>query len=235
MIDLLASLASGVVSTNSYPGATGRGVRVAVIDSGVHSGHPHVGLVEGGVSFDGEGARGVDAVDRLGHGTAVAAAIREKAPDAALVPVKVFDRELRATADALVAAIDWAVDARVHVINLSLGTANAAHEARLTAALTRAAAAGICLVAAAEQDGTRWLPGSLRQSIGVTLDWTCPRNEAHVDARDEGGVRAFTMRASGYPRPIPGVPPERNLKGLSFAVANATGLLCLYLSRGLSP
>jgi hypothetical protein len=42
------------------------------------------------------------------------------------------------------------------------------------------------------------------------------------------------VRASGYPRPIPGVPPERNLKGISFAVANATGLLCLHLSSGLS-
>ena len=116
-----------------------RGVRVAVIDSGVHPGHPHVGVVDAGVSFDADGARGVDTVDRLGHGTAVAAAIREKAPDAAIMPVKVFDRELRATADALVAAIDWAVDARVHLINLSLGTANPAHQARLGEALVRAA------------------------------------------------------------------------------------------------
>jgi hypothetical protein len=37
------------------------------------------------------------------------------------------------------------------------------------------------------------------------------------------------VRASGFPRPIPGVPPERNLKGLSFAVANATGLLAVAL------
>ena len=109
----VASLPPGVLSPATYPAATGRGVRVAVIDSGVHAGHPHVGAVEGGVSFAADGARGVDAVDRLGHGTAVAAAIREKAPDATLVPVKVFDRELRATADALVAAIDWAVAARV--------------------------------------------------------------------------------------------------------------------------
>jgi hypothetical protein len=31
------------------------------------------------------------------------------------------------------------------------------------------------------------------------------------------------VAASGYPREIPGVPRELNLKGLSFAVANATG------------
>jgi hypothetical protein len=40
-----------------------------------------------------------------------------------------------------------------------------------------------------------------------------------------------SVRASGYPRPIPGVDPERNLKGLSFAVANATGLLALMLEQ----
>ncbi len=235
MIDRLVSLSSGVLSLTSFPAATGLDVRVAVIDSGVHAGHPHVGAVEGGVSFAADGARGVDAVDRLGHGTAVAAAIREKAPAVTLVPVKVFDRELRATADALVAAIDWAVDARVHIINLSLGTANAAHEARLTAALARAAHAGVCLVAAAEQDGTRWLPGSLPHAVGVTLDWSCPREQAYVQVRLDGDIRRVTARASGYPRPIPGVPPERNLKGVSFAVANVTGLLCLHLSRGLSP
>jgi hypothetical protein len=33
------------------------------------------------------------------------------------------------------------------------------------------------------------------------------------------------LAASGYPRPIPGVPPERNISGLSFAVANVTGFL----------
>ncbi|HUU36346.1 MAG TPA: S8 family serine peptidase [Vicinamibacterales bacterium] len=235
MSSVLADLSGGIISPARYAAATGRGVRVAVIDSGVHSGHPHVGLVESGVSFAADGARGVDTVDRLGHGTAVAAAIREKAPEATLVPVKVFDRELRATADALVAAIDWAVAARVQIINLSLGTANAGHEARLAVALERATAAGVCLVAAAEQDGTRWLPGSLARAVGVTLDWSCPREQADVVVSGEGDSRCVTMRASGYPRPIPGVPPERNLKGLSFAVANATGLLCLHMSLGLSP
>jgi len=31
------------------------------------------------------------------------------------------------------------------------------------------------------------------------------------------------MIASGYPRPIPGVQPRRNLYGISFAVAQASG------------
>ncbi len=227
----LADLDAGVLSAARYPGATGSGVRVAIIDSGVHQGHPHVGVVHAGVSFDGAGTRGDDTVDRLGHGTAVAAAIREKAPEAAIIPVKVFDRELRATSEALVAAIDWAIDARVDLINLSLGTANPAHQVRLGEALVRAARSGIGLVAAAEQDGVQWLPGSLPLAIGVALDWDCPRDQATVDVVQEGAVRRLRVRASGYPRPIPGVPPERNLKGLSFAVANVTGLLCLHLSK----
>jgi len=37
------------------------------------------------------------------------------------------------------------------------------------------------------------------------------------------------VRASGYPRPIPGVPNSRNLNGISFAVANTTGVLAALL------
>ena len=33
------------------------------------------------------------------------------------------------------------------------------------------------------------------------------------------------MAAAPYPRPIPGVPVEGNLNGISFAVANVTGML----------
>ena len=39
------------------------------------------------------------------------------------------------------------------------------------------------------------------------------------------------LAASGYPRPIPGVPVERNLSGISFAVANVTGFLARLLER----
>jgi subtilisin family serine protease len=224
----------GPVAVDDVGVGTGIGVRVAVIDSGVHPSHPHVGGVEAGASFDPSGVRGADAVDRLGHGTAVAAAIREKAPDAAIVPVKVFDRELLATADALVAAIRWAIADGAQVVNLSLGTANPAHKRRLGEALVDAARAGVCLVAADAQDGIEWLPGSLPLAVGVTLDWSLPREQALVEATMEGAVRRVRVRASGFPRPIPGVPPERNLKGISFAVANVTGLLARHLSRGRS-
>jgi hypothetical protein len=199
---------------------TGRGVRVAVVDSGIHASHPHVGGIAGGTCI-GDGAGSGDLADRIGHGTAVAAAIREKAPDAALYAVKVFDRTLATTADTVVHAIRWAADAGAHVVNLSLGTRRADHALRLAEAVEYARALGTVVVAAGESDGTRWLPGCLPGVISVHLDWRCPREEYRVVTTPSGA----RLVASGLPRPIPGVPVAANLKGVSFAVANMSGFV----------
>jgi len=199
---------------------TGRGVRVAVIDSGIHADHPHIGGIAGGTSVC-DDEQDHDLSDRIGHGTAVAAAIREKAPHAELYAVKVFDRTLTTTADRLVRAIYWAADAGARVINLSLGTAREEHAARLSDAVAFATDRGAVIVAAEESDGIRWLPGGLAGVIPVHLDWTCPRESV----RSTDGPDRKRFLASGYPRPIPGVPVAANLKGISFAVANVSGLV----------
>jgi subtilisin family serine protease len=201
-------------------------VRVAIIDSGVHVGHPHVGAVAGGVAFDDDGRERDDYVDRLGHGTAVTAAIKEKAPDAELHVVKVFDRTLGTRIGNLIAAIDWAAAHGMHVANLSLGTSKPEHEQALREAVDRAAARGLLIVSARDDEGVRWLPGSVPGVVPVQLDWTCPRDEYRISEAD--GVTVF--RASGFARPIPGVPPERNLNGISFAVANMTGFVARTLA-----
>jgi len=211
-------------SLSSLAPRTGRGVRIAIVDSGVHADHPHVGGISGGVAIDEFGAISGDYVDRLGHGTAVAAAIREKAPDAELFAVKIFDRALATTGRTLVDAIRWAADARVQIVNLSLGTLNQDHADELQAAVRYASANGALVVSPAPQPDAAWLPGGLEDVIGVDVDWDCPRDTCVVH-RDTGARTRIT--ASAYPRPIPGVPPERNLRGLSFAVANATGFLAL--------
>ena len=203
-------------------------VRVAVIDSGVHASHPHVGGVSGGIGIDDTGATHDDYVDRLGHGTAVTAAIKEKAPDAEIFAIKVFDRELAATGRALVAGCEQALAANAHIVNMSLGTANRDHEAALEQVVHRLAEQGAVIVAAGEQDGVRWLPGAIAGVWAVTLDWRVPRDTCRLDRLSAAGAK---FSASGFPRPIPGVPPARNLKGLSFAVANVTGLLADLASR----
>ncbi len=215
-----------ILSLNSFPGCTGRGVRIAVVDSGVHADHPHVGGVSGGIAFGPAGELSDDFVDRLGHGTAVAAAIREKAPDCDLLAVRVFDRTLMTTGQALVAAIEWSALQDVQLINLSLGTANQEHAPALASAVARAAERGAIVVSAAPQEGAAWLPGGLSGVVSIDVDWDCPRDECRVLSADAGGI---SLSASGYPRPIPGIPPERNFSGLSFAVANATGLLAAVL------
>lgn len=205
-----------------------RPVRIAVIDSGVHASHPHVGGVAGGIGIDEHGAPHADYVDRLGHGTAVTAAIREKAPEADIFAIKVFDRELAATGVALVAACEHALASGAQIVNLSLGTQNIDHEPALTGVVRTLRAGGAVVIAAGEQDGIRWLPGSIPGVWAVRLDWTVPREALRVDHLSERGA---VFRASGYPRPIPGVPPERNLKGLSFAVANVTGIVASLMAE----
>ena len=70
-------------------GRTGAGVRVAIIDSGIAASHPHVGAVVDGVCIMPDGLS-PDFADRIGHGTAVAAAVRDAAPAAILIAVRVF-------------------------------------------------------------------------------------------------------------------------------------------------
>lgn len=204
-----------------------RPVRVVIIDSGVHAAHPHINGVSGGIGVDPAGDLHDDYVDRLGHGTAVTAVIREKAPAAEILVAKVFDRELSASGAALVAACDWAIHQRVDIVNLSLGTANPAHAPALADVASRLRTSGALVVAAGAQDGVAWLPGTLPGVWSVTLDWSLSRDQCRVvmDGRD------ISFLASGFPRPIPGVPPAKNLKGLSFAVANVTGLVAALYDR----
>ncbi|WP_084440706.1 subtilisin-like serine protease QhpE [Acetobacter nitrogenifigens] len=207
---------------------TGAGIRIAVIDSGVQSSHPHIDatrlcrgvgvLPDGGVE-SGSGST----VDQLGHGTAVMAAIQEKAPDALCVPIRVFRTALRTSAAALVSAIRWAVSEDVDLINLSLGSLNPAHEAVLALAVREAREGGVTVISAAEAGGCACYPGALPSVIGVTLDWDIPRSRYQAMQAEE----KLTVAASGYPRPIPGVPSRRNLHGVSFAVAQVTGFAAL--------
>ncbi len=213
----------------SIRGRSGRGVTVAVIDSGVHAEHPHVRGIIGGVAIEPDGETHADYLDRLGHGTAVTAAILDKAPDVDIQTVKVFGRTLSASTGVLVKAIDWAVEQRARLINLSLGTARSEGELVLWASVERAVEQGALIVSPVEFEGREWMPGSLAGVAGVTLDWECPRDEVRV-VPGPAGEGVFV--ASGFPRPIPGVPVEANLKGVSFATANVTGILaCLLEDR----
>jgi subtilisin family serine protease len=204
-----------------------RPVRVVIVDSGVHAAHPHVNGVSDGIGVDSTGGWHGDYVDRLGHGTAVTAVIREKAPATEIFVAKVFDRELAASGAALVSACEWAIEQRADLVNLSLGTTNPDQAPALAAVVARLRESGAVVVAAGAQDGQAWLPGTLPGVWSVTLDWALPRDACRMVVDGQG----LSFVAPGFPRPIPGVPPDKNLKGLSFAVANVTGMLAALFGR----
>jgi subtilisin family serine protease len=207
---------------------TGLGVKVAVIDSGVNPRHPHIGPIAGGASFyETSAVREGEFLDTLGHGTAVMAAIQEKAPAAEYYAAKVFHSSLATSAATLLRAIDWCIDSKMDVINLSLGTVNAAHKDAFTQAAARAHQAGCLLVAAREAQGHPCYPGCLPTVFGVGMDTACPR-DAFTTRTLEGSL---VFCASGFPRPVPGVPQERNLQGISFAVANMTSFIIRTLQQ----
>ena len=191
----VASLASGydpaadvdsMYSTTQYTGATawwtagstGKGVDIALIDTGVS---PVAGLAGNGkivygpdLSFESQ-SPDLTNLDTNGHGTfmagimagrdaaltapyadAPASAFRGMAPDARIVSVKVGVADGGTDVSQVIAAIDWVVqhkndgDLNIRVINLSYGT-NSAQDSRvdpLAYAAERAWKAGIVVVVA---------------------------------------------------------------------------------------
>ena len=165
---------AGNKSRDQFPFAnlSGNGIRVAIVDSGIDQSHPKVGSIAGGVDIsvatggqilhdDGEFA------DRAGHGTACAGIIRKKAPAVELYSVRIFDASLSARGEALVAAIRWTTENGMDVVNLSLGTTDAAFRESIDQACGEAVEAGVILVAAEHNEGLESYPAVLSGAVGV--------------------------------------------------------------------
>jgi subtilisin family serine protease len=195
-----------------------RRVRIAVLDTGVCRTHPHVGKIVDGITITVDGER-AGYEDTLGHGTAVAAVIHHLTPEADLVAVKIFDRELATSLPVVIRAIDWCLEHDIQIINLSLGTLNPEHRSAFEDAVARTRQAGAVIVSALEMSGTAALPGSLEGVIGVM-----EADEYQVNHRY--GKLVYT--APPFPRDIPGVPRERNLRGVSFAVARVSAQIAVW-------
>lgn len=114
----------------AWGGSTGRGVRMAVVDSGIEADHPDLGAsvderggLEVWVEPDGEVAENPGPhPDDVGHGTACAGIIHGIAPEATITSVKVLGAGLKGRAAAFLRGLAWAVEQEFDVINLSLGT-----------------------------------------------------------------------------------------------------------------
>jgi subtilisin len=108
-------------------GATGRGARVCIVDSGVEAGHPLVGGLERSVAVvvgDGDEVEVVEDEegDLCGHGTACASIVRALAPECSIVSVRVLGGGYTGSGAALLGGLRWAVEQEFDVVNLSLST-----------------------------------------------------------------------------------------------------------------
>ncbi|WP_344386252.1 type VII secretion-associated serine protease mycosin [Streptomyces thermolineatus] len=144
---------------------TGRGVKVAVIDTGVDDDHPQLAQAldrRGGADLiKGEGN---ETTDPVGHGTKVAGIIAARpsagtgfvgiAPGATIIAIRQNDNQGSGTVTSMVKAIDHAVAAGAQVINISQDSSESlSDDSVLAQAVRRAQAEDVLVVASAGNDG----------------------------------------------------------------------------------
>ncbi|CCK78803.1 S8 family serine peptidase [Desulfobacula toluolica] len=194
---------------------------IAIIDSGVNPHHFHVQTVSGGhgygVNSKGQIEKTRDFKDEIGHGTAICGIIRQKAPFADLYAIKIFHRDLTASASSLIEALKWAIDKPFKIIHLSLGVENEALAQNLKPLCQKAHDRNILILASARGPEDRIFPAFFQTVIGVYWNHDCDKDQMvfHPESKIEFG-------AHGLPRAIPGMPQEQNFRGNSFAVAHVT-------------
>jgi subtilisin len=150
--------------------ADGAGVRVAVVDSGVDGGHPAIaGRLRRALRVDLDGddvdiVEDADATDVVGHGTACAGIIVGIAPAVELISIRVLGADNRGKGRALAAAVSWAVEAGIEVVNLSLSSRSEAMFAAFHELADRAYFANTLLVSAVNN-----LPGASYPSLFASV------------------------------------------------------------------
>ncbi|WP_428951931.1 type VII secretion-associated serine protease mycosin [Streptomyces sp. cg35] len=199
--------------------ATGKGVRVAVIDTGVDVKNPQLTKavdVGAGANFlpkkDDKGEAIPDrgnahgTTDTVGHGTRVAGIIAARkasgtgfvglAPDATIIPIKQNDAEGHGDSNALALAINHAVTEKADVINISQDTEKAlAPGSRLENAVNNALAHDIVVVASAGNDGLGGnvkdtYPASYKGVLAVAASDRNNERAAFSQSNDSVGVAA---------------------------------------------
>jgi subtilisin family serine protease len=203
------SLAPAVVAKE----ATGRGVLVAIVDTGVNFAHPHVAARARGVTVRWkEGELELERAgfgDRIGHGTCCAALVKWLAPDVELFAVRVNDDRPTTDADRLAAGIDAAAQEGARIISVSMGTRTKLR-ARLDDAVAAAIEGGALVVAAGPDPEV--LPAGCAGAIAA-------QHRDGVDVIVEQG----RVYAEGRARPAEGF--RSNFWGSSLSTARVAAAL----------
>jgi subtilisin len=219
-----------------HPYFTGRGVRVAILDTGIDYHHPDLDdNYKGGhdfVNFDD------DPMDDHYHGTVVAGIVAAEmnglgvvgvAPEAHLYGVKVLDRRGQGFVSSVVAGIDWAIDNNMQIISMSLG---GARSHAMQEACQGGYDAGLLLVAAAGNSG----PARGRSTVGYPAAYDTVIAVSATQEDDE--LAWFSSTGPEVEIAAPGVDifstaPDsqyRYMSGTSSACPHVTGVAALLFS-----
>ncbi|WP_371661902.1 S8 family serine peptidase [Streptomyces sp. NBC_00280] len=184
-------------------GYTGKGIKVAVLDSGVDQTHPDLRGVE---TAQKNFSTSSDTKDRYGHGTHVASILagsgaksggryKGVAPGVRLLDGKVLADDGSGAMSTVVSGMQWAVDQGAKVVNLSLGYPDEPGADPLEAAVARLSGKALFVVSAGNEGGetlTIKSPGSAPAALTVGA----------VDKKD--ALAAFSSRGpnrDGLPKP----------------------------------
>lgn len=220
---------------------SGRGVKIAVIDSGVDTAHPALsGLrLADDIAVSTDGVRMVvqedSGTDVFGHGTAVAGIIHEVAPQAEIGSFRALDGENRSRSFLIAECVRQAISRGYHILNCSFGCRGLARHVMEYKEWTDAAyLAGIHVVAAGSNlsDSFREWPSHFPSVIGVGVA-DCGEEELRYRP---GQLVCFA--AKGERVSVPWRGGEWRLEtGSSFAAPRVSGFIARLLSEfpGLSP
>jgi subtilisin family serine protease len=206
-------------------GATGKDVRVGVIDSGWD---PSLSLpwVQGGVGFvdpsdDLATKKTKDTADQIGHGTACGVLIHQVAPGATLCPIRVFGSTLETSPSTIGRAIEWAVDQDLDVLNVSLGTLRDDVLIPLYKICEQARRQNILVVASRHNQAEGSYPSVFENVISVGIG---PFDDPFAFRyRPDDAVECL---AKGRHNSVLWLNGERrSLSGTSFAAPNITGIV----------
>jgi hypothetical protein len=205
-------------------------VRVAVVDSGWNHRipHPRVGAGIGLVHPDEEFGlrRSDDDNDRNGHGTTCSRIVLFTAPQAMVLPIRVFGRRLETTVDHLCEALRIAVEKGVEVVNMSLATTSGDAVVRLYAACEYARNHGITIVAAADGRTKLGFPAVFENVVGVRAGNV--DSPSSVEFHPEEPVKFVACGTLPWLRPK--LEGEVRRGSSSFAAAHLSGIVVRYLA-----
>ena len=167
---------SDVVETEQIDTAINQANEKSVKD---YSGQNVIALIDTG--SDGTALDAVSFVDgkttdNNGHATRMAKAIRKQDKDAKILALKALDDNGNGTTSSVVAAIQYAIDSHVSIINLSLSGLANENSSLITAKVKEAIKAGITVVASAGNDGadaSNYVPANIS---GVITAGACDEN-----------------------------------------------------------